>query len=158
MSFRALPLPPGIAGHVWLSPMPGRLEAWSAFVTDARRVGLTRIVCLTPRDEIAELSPAYLAALESHTLPCDWQPLPMRNFGVARELQAFKDGIEAMATALGAGEVLLLHCAAGIGRTGTVAACLLKRLGLSSDEALRRVSAAGSNPESALQSGWIDAF
>ncbi|WP_428424788.1 protein-tyrosine phosphatase family protein [Methylibium sp.] len=158
MSFRALPLPPGVAGRLWLAPMPGRLAPWPEFVAEARAAGLTRIVCLTPRDEIAELSPHYLAAIEAHTLPCGWQAIPMRNFGVARELQTFKDGIEALATALGAGEVLLLHCAAGIGRTGTAGACLLKRLGLSADEALQRVQAAGSNPESARQSGWIEAF
>jgi len=53
---------------------------------------------------------------------------------------------------------VLVHCAAGIGRTGTVAACLLKRLGVPTAVALRRVREAGSNPESALQSGLIERF
>lgn len=158
MSFRPLALPPGIAGRVWLSPMPGRLQPWDGFVADARAAGLTRIVCLTPREEIAELSPDYAAAIENHTLPCQWQALPMRNYGVAQELQGFKAGVEEMAVALGGGDVLLLHCAAGIGRTGTAAACLLKRLGLNTDAALQQVREAGSNPESARQSGWIEAF
>jgi protein-tyrosine phosphatase len=52
----------------------------------------------------------------------------------------------------------LLHCAAGMGRTGTVAACLLKRLGLPKEEALERVRQAGSNPESAVQTGLVDTF
>ena len=82
----------------------------------------------------------------------------MRNYGVAQELQGFKAGVEEMAVALGGGDVLLLHCAAGIGRTGTAAGCLLKRLGLSTDAALQQVREAGSNPESARQSGWIEAF
>lgn len=158
MSFRPLALPPGIAGRVWLSPMPGRLQPWDRFVAEARAAGLTRIVCLTPREEIAELSPDYAAAIEARTLPCQWQALTMRNYGVAQELQGFKAGVEEMAVALGGGEVLLLHCAAGIGRTGTAAACLLKRLGLSTDAALQQVREAGSNPESARQSGWIEAF
>jgi protein-tyrosine phosphatase len=59
---------------------------------------------------------------------------------------------------LRAGESVLLHCAAGIGRTGTAAACVLKSLGLTRDEALERVRAAGSDPQSAAQSGLIDAF
>ena len=50
------------------------------------------------------------------------------------------------------------HCAAGIGRTGTVAACVLKQLGLGSEQALQQVRDAGSNPQSALQSGWIERF
>ena len=57
-----------------------------------------------------------------------------------------------------AGDAVMLHCAAGIGRTGTAAACLLKRLGLSSSEAIQRVRDAGSNPENALQSGLVDRF
>lgn len=158
MSFRPLALPPGVAGRVWLSPMPGRLQPWERFVTEARDAGLTRIVCLTPPEEIAELSPDYAEAIESHTLPCQWQALPMRNYGVAPDLPAFQVGVEEMALALGRGEVLLLHCAAGIGRTGTAAACLLKRLGLSTDAALQQVREAGSNPESARQSGWIETF
>ena len=39
---------------------------------------------------------------------------------------------------------MVLHCAAGIGRTGTTAACLLKGLGLSTAQALKQVREAGS--------------
>lgn len=155
---RPLPLPPPTPGQLWLAAMPGRLQAWPDFEAEARRHGLTRIVCLTPLDEVAELSPDYHAAIVAGRLPWRWQPLAMRNFGLADSLRAYQDGVAEMADALAAGEVLLLHCAAGIGRTGTTAACLLKRLGLPTDEALGRVRAAGSNPESALQSGLIDRF
>ncbi len=155
---RALPLPSPLPGQVWLSAMPGRWQSWPHFEADARRRGLTRIVCLTPLDEVAELSPHYHAALVGGGLPWRWQALAMRNFGVADSLRAYQDGIAEMADALVAGEVLLLHCAAGIGRTGTTAACLLKRLGLPAGEALRRVREAGSNPESARQSGLIERF
>lgn len=155
---RPLPLPPSAPGQVWLSAMPGRLQPWSQFEADARERGLMRIVCLTPLDEVAELSPDYHAAVVEGRLPYRWQPLAMRNFGLADSLRAYQDGVAEMTDALTAGEVLLLHCAAGIGRTGTTAACLLKRLGLPTDEALRRVREAGSNPESALQSGLIERF
>lgn len=158
MSLRALPLPPAVAGRLWLGPMPGRRGAWPDFVVAARAAGLTRIVCLTPRDEIAALAPDYLAAIESDTLPCRWQLLPMHNFGLAQELDGFRAAIDELATSLGRGEVVLLHCAAGLGRTGTAAACVLKRLGLGSAAALQQVREAGSNPQSAQQSGWIDRF
>lgn len=155
---RPLPLPPPTTGAVWLSAMPGRFQPWPAFLAEARRRDLARIVCLAPLDELAELSPDYHVAVLTGRLPCRWQALPMRNFGLADDLRAFEDGIAQIADGLGRGEAVLLHCAAGIGRTGTAAACLLKHLGLPADEALRRVREAGSNPESALQSGLIDRF
>jgi protein-tyrosine phosphatase len=113
---------------------------------------------LTPLHEITSISPAYQNALERDSFPFKWLHLPMRDFGVALEAQAFRDGVEQVAQHVLAGESLLLHCAAGIGRTGTVAACVLKRLGLPTAHALQRVREAGSNPQSAVQSGVIETF
>lgn len=138
--------------------MPGRLEPWPAFLTEARRVGLTAVVCLNPLTEVAELSPAYYASIRASELPFRLVHLPMRNYGLAAQADLFRASIESVADELARGEVMLLHCAAGMGRTGTVAACLLKRLGLPKSEALDRVRAAGSNPESAVQTGLVDTF
>jgi len=158
MPFRPLPLPDPVRGALWLHAMPGRLEPWDEFLSDARRVRLTLIVCLTPRHELASLSPDYDAALRQGMLPMRWQNLPMRDLGLAPNREAFREGIEQLALDVSGGEVALLHCAAGIGRTGTAAACLLKRLGLPRSQALQRVRAAGSSPESAAQSGLVDTF
>jgi protein-tyrosine phosphatase len=158
MPFRPLPLPDPVRGALWLDAMPGRLEPWDEFLANAQRVRLTLIVCLTPRHELASLSPDYDAALRQGTLPTRWQHLPMRDLGLAPNREAFREGIEQLALDLSAGAVALLHCAAGIGRTGTAAACLLKRLGLPRSLALQRVRAAGSSPESAAQSGLVDTF
>lgn len=156
--FRALPLPAPVAGRLWLHAMPGRREDWLEFLRRAEAAALTRIVCLTPRAEIAVLSPEYLHAIEEELLPCALQEIAMADFGLSADAQAFADGVRELAKALRGGESALLHCAAGIGRTGTVAACVLKALGLPTAEALACVAAAGSRPESALQSGWVDAF
>lgn len=158
MSFRALPLPATVPGRLWLSAMPAAQEPWTDFARRARAAELTRIVCLTPRAEIAQRSPAYLQAIEHDRLPCALELLAMANFGVSDDAQAFARQVHALAQRLRDGESLLLHCAWGIGRTGTLAACLLKALGLDRASALAQVQAAGSNPQSALQSGWVDAF
>lgn len=158
VSFRRVSLPESIRGALWLHAMPGRLEPWPAFLEEAQRVGLGLLVCLTPRHELASMSPAYDAALRDGTLAMRWQHLPMRDLGLAPNLEVFRAGIERIAQDVSGGEVTLLHCAAGIGRTGTAAACLLKRLGLPREEALERVRAAGSSPESAAQSGLIHNF
>lgn len=157
-NFRALPLPPEVKGRLWLSAMPGRHTPWPVFLDDARRTGLDLLVCLNPLDEIAYVSPAYHSAIVASELPCRWLHLPMRNFALAEQFHAFKPAVEQVARELQGGASVLLHCAAGIGRTGTMAACVLKQLGLPRDEALWRVRDAGSSPESAVQSGLVDEF
>ncbi|MDH3208818.1 MAG: tyrosine-protein phosphatase [Burkholderiaceae bacterium] len=156
--FRPIALPPTAKGALWLHSMPGRLEPWEAFLVEARRTEVTLLVCLTPRYELASISPAYDAALTQGSLPMRWLHLPMRNFGLGDDVDAFRAGIEQTAADVTRGDIALLHCAAGIGRTGTAAACLLKSLGLPKDQALQRVRDAGSNPESAVQSGLVDTF
>jgi protein-tyrosine phosphatase len=158
MPFRPVALPPQVPGELWLASMPGRFEPWSDFETQARRTGLALVVCLTERDEIAELSPAYHAAVTHGRVPFRWMSLPMRNFGLPEDAAAFRRQVQEVATALRQGDAVLMHCAAGIGRTGSTAACVLKALGLSTDEALQRVLDAGSNPQNAQQSGLVEWF
>src|SRR4051812_31043317 len=158
MAFRPVALPPDVPGTLWLASMPGRFEAWSTFEAQAQRSRLALVVCLTPRDEIAELSPDYHAAVTGGGMPFRWMPLPVRNFGVPQDRATFRRQIGEITDALRQGEAVLLHCAAGIGRTGSTAACVLKALGLSTPEALQRVLDAGSNPQNAQQSGLVDWF
>lgn len=158
MALRALVLPADVPGRLWLDAMPGRFESWPAFVESARRARLDLIVCLAERSELARLSPAYERAVSDGTLPARWLHLPIRDFGIPAVLDDYRGGVLQIADALRRGESVLLHCAAGIGRTGTTAACLLKALGCPAPQALRDVRAAGSSPESAGQSGLIDRF
>jgi protein-tyrosine phosphatase len=158
MPFRPVALPPQVPGTLWLASMPARFETWSAFETQARHAGLALVVCLTPKDEIAELSPAYHAAVRDGRLAFRWMSLPMRNFGLPEDTAGFRRQVQEIAQALRQGDAVLMHCAAGIGRTGSTAACVLKALGVSTDEALQRVLDAGSNPQNAQQSGLVEWF
>ena len=90
MPFRSVELPPEVPGKLWLASMPGRFEAWSDFEAQAGHKQLALVVSLTPRDEIAELSPAYHAALTRGGMPFRWMSLPVRNFGVPEDAAAFR--------------------------------------------------------------------
>ena len=158
MALRSVVLPESAAGSLWLGSMPGRFQSWSSFTTEAERSGLGLVVCLTPKPELAELSPDYHAALARGRLPFRWLHVPMRNFGLPEDPPAFRRDIGAIADTIREGKAVLLHCAAGLGRTGTAAACVLKALGLDAHEALQRVRDAGSNPQNAEQSGLVDWF
>jgi protein-tyrosine phosphatase len=158
MSFRAVRLPGDVQGQLWLASMPGRFEGWAEFEERARRSRLNLVVCLTPPSEVQELSPQYHAAVTGGTAGFRWLNVPIRNFGVPHDADGFRRAVADITQALREGESVMLHCAAGIGRTGTTAACVLKALGLPSADALQRVRDAGSNPENASQSGLVDWF
>lgn len=158
MALRPVALPDAVPGTLWLGAMPGRFESWPSFEAQAQRLKLSQVVCLTPRGEMAELSPAYHAAVSEGTVPFRWRLVAMRNFGSPEDAALFRREVLDLADALRRGESVMLHCAAGIGRTGTTAACLLKALGLPAQEALQRVRNAGSNPQNAEQSGLVDWF
>lgn len=157
MPLRPLPLPAALPGRLWLSSMPGRLEPWHQFERMASEAGLSRIVCLTPWDEVERLAPSYALAIGRQPR-WHWQHLPMEDFGLHDDATRYREGVLEIAAALQAGESVLLHCAAGIGRTGTTAACVLKALGMDAPRALAQVRAVGSNPQSAEQNGLLDHF
>lgn len=158
MPARAVELPADVPGRLWLASMPGRFEPWPEFLAEARQLGIQRVVSLTPRSELAELSPSYHAAVLAGKLPFTWSHLPMRNFGLPEDIVGFRQEVRAVAGALRQGETVLLHCAAGMGRTGSAAACVLKALGMDTTQALRKVRDAGSNPQNAEQSGLVEWF
>lgn len=55
---------------------------------------------------------------------------------------------------------ILIHCIGGLGRTGVIAGCLLRALGVSPDQALRRLVAARGKecPQTAEQRSFVEGF
>ena len=147
--FRQVDLPDGVPGRLYLHSMPGRNEGWSTFVAEAESARLDLLVCLTPTSEIQLKSPAYAHARLASVLPCECRDFPIPDFGAPPVVDrpAFRGFVAALARELAAGTTVLIHCGAGIGRTGTLTICLLLELGVEPQEADRRVRHAGSRPE-----------
>lgn len=144
---RAVPLPEGVAGALFLSSMPGRLERLDRAFRRLRRLRIDRIVCLTSIEEARAKSPRYAAALRNGGLPWPVRMFPIVDFGVPDDPDAFRSLVAEMREWLLAGERLLVHCAAGFGRTGSVATCALVAVGVEPDAARRAVFDAGGRPE-----------
>jgi len=154
--FRKLELPPGVAGALYLHSMPGREEALEDAVAEMRRLSISRVVSLADLAEISVKSEAYAHAIEAAEIPATLASCPIPDRGVPEDPAAFVMSAEQTALALKSGEKILGHCGAGVGRTGTYAAAVLLRLGLSKNQALARVRQAGSNPETKEQLDLLD--
>ncbi len=155
---RSVALPAGVPGELVLSAMPGRYRPLDEDIAEAESSGISRIVCLAPRSEIQVKSPAYARALRSRSLPWPVEFFPIEDRGTADNREAFREFISHMAADLRAGEGILLHCGAGIGRTGMVAVCVLISLGSPKAYAEMVVRRAGSYPERPEQRELIQWF
>jgi protein-tyrosine phosphatase len=135
--------------------MPGRHEPYATARAAIANARVNRVVCLTPESELRAHSPEYAEAI-ANGVSWDHVAHPISDFGVPDNEEAFASMVRAIADSLRRGENVLVHCAAGIGRTGTTAAAVLCELGLSLSEAVRRVSAAGSSAESEYQKRFLE--
>jgi protein-tyrosine phosphatase len=154
---RSLRLPNGIAGALWLGPMPGRLRPFGEDMDALRLHAITRIVSLTPLAEIEEKAPAYAAALAGK-MDIAVARFPIPDFGVPADEAGLFALADETARHLSGGGKVFVHCAAGIGRTGTVAICILRALGLDTAEASDHVARAGSGPETEAQRALVARF
>ena len=108
--------------------------------------------------EIAAKSPQYAAAIEQQKLSCAIDIYPIQDFSSPEDQQHFSSALQLCAERLQRGENLLIHCAAGIGRTGSTAICLLLKLGYPLVDASELVTAAGSGPETSGQKSFIASY
>jgi protein-tyrosine phosphatase len=113
-------------GRLICGPRPPRpFRDGIAALTD---LGVSTVACLLSDHEMpAELAAAYeTAALEVLRFQ-------IPDFGRPASVEALADFLDELLLRLRRRETIYLHCFAGLGRTGTVLACLLKTAGAPGD-------------------------
>ena len=153
--FRRVDLPAGVPGRLLLHSMPGRYETIESVWRQVRNEGVCAIVCLAEKDELHEKSAEYAQALEAGTVPCLVLFFEIPDRGAPEDQNAFWTLAGDVAGRLQSGEAVLIHCAGGVGRTATLAVCVLLALGEPVSNARAWVSRAGSTIETAPQSKII---
>jgi protein-tyrosine phosphatase len=134
MSIDSIPLP-RTAGALWLCALrdvaddPGAVLAYT---------GASTIVCLNERGELERRAPVYADWLREHQ-PGDALWFPIRNFH-AESADATMPLLQMVVDRLERGDGVVMHCALGQGRAGTMAVCLLMMLGATRDAALETVA------------------
>ena len=155
MSLRSVSLPDDVKGQLLLTAMPGSVTPLQATLSDLETAGASCLLCLNGDTELKMRSPEYHAAIHAKSLPLQHLSFPIVDFGTPSNHEGYLAMIRGLAERIRNGEVIAVHCAAGIGRTGLTAASLLMALGLSRDEAIARVGAAGSHAEDPSQVAFL---
>ncbi len=138
---------PGFAGALLLGPCPGRRQeapddatSQTALAEDLSRLaglGATGLLSLVETQELPGGFDGFAAAV--HAAGLAWRHLPIPDYGVPdagfmadwRKLD--------LSRRLREGESWAIHCRAGLGRTGTIAALLLVENGAGAAEAIARI-------------------
>lgn len=128
-----------VSGHMHLMPAPpaNKLELVCQLLAER---GVSQLVSLLSDDDVAALG------LENEPAVAEAQGLefigfPIADFGLP-EAETFSWIVARLCGSLKESRSIAIHCRAGIGRTGTMASCILKELGYSGEEAIERVTAA----------------
>ena len=135
-------------GQIGLTMAPGRQDEdrqtrWQRDLqADLARLkthyGVDRLVCLLGAEELAGLGIATLLA-EAEALGLATENLPIVDDDLPNSLEAFTALVDRILAATAAGETVVVHCRGGTGRTGTVVAACLVRLGYSAEDAIATV-------------------
>lgn len=148
-----IPLPSGVAGQLRLC---GKHAIGARRFADPAMPWST-VVCLCERHELTDRYPDYVAWLDRSGDHAIWWPIADLHAPDAGVMIPFA---VSLARRLRAGQRLLVHCGAGMGRAGTVAVCVLVGLGVTADDAQRILDRArpGAGPEAGPQRRLVDAM
>ena len=121
-----------------------------------RAYGLDKLVCLLEASEIDEFNMQHEASL-CRQVGIKFEQFPIADGGVPANKQAFRQLVRQLHNELKAGATMGIHCLAGIGRTGILAACILVEDGYEIETALELLKKARGfpMPESETQYDFI---
>ena len=130
-------LPFGLPGKIYRSPMPDSpaFDPSHKVIRAYNDVGIEVVVMLTLTSEAETIRGSDLLQTY-HDLGLQVIHAPTRDFSVPEE-GVFEPALKAALAAANNGRTLAIHCHAGVGRTGTFAACLARMVfGFNGQEAI----------------------
>ena len=147
----------GLPAKLAIMPAPSGGKRMEDQIRLLKREGADVLVSLLPSDEALDLG------LEHERAACDGHGILFRNFpipdrGIPDSTEAFLKFVEILHNDLLKNRSIVAHCFAGIGRSSLLLAALLRREGLSADDAFRRITQARRAlvPDTPAQLHWVE--
>ena len=137
-------------GRQWARVLEDDLQAIQVW-------GASAVLSLVEPHEFARLGVPDFAQAIART-PLQWLQAPITDMATPgpATLAAWRAQGPALLQALNSGQRVLVHCAAGLGRTGMLVAKLLVLHGVSADEAIDQVRKARTGTiETEAQADWV---
>ena len=156
IDFREVKLKDLEQGSIFLHSMPGRYEDINDFLEEMHNKRIPRIINLAGMEEIKTKSSKYHEYINGDNPEIHISFFPVEDYGVPENFEEYIEFLRETVLLLESGESVLIHCGAGIGRTGMFAICLLIQSGYPGKDAVKLINKAGSNAETDEQRGIID--
>jgi protein-tyrosine phosphatase len=147
----------GIPAKLAIMPRPNGGKHLEGEIRLLKREGTDVLVSLlTPEEDIELALEHEHAACSGHGIRFRSFPIPDRDIPASTE--AFLKFLETLHEDLLQGRSIVAHCRAGIGRSSLLLASLLRREGLSTDDAFRRITHARGMlvPDTPEQLRWVE--
>jgi protein-tyrosine phosphatase len=145
-------------GNLAIMAAPRPAEHFETIITDWKDEGVEVIVSLLEESEIPGLTEAERTLCEE--LDVEFFSFPVRDKTVPDSADTLAIIARRLADRIASGKSVAIHCRAGIGRSTTLAACVLILLGVNGEVALDMIAAARGLevPETEAQRQWILGF
>jgi protein-tyrosine phosphatase len=146
------------AGNLAIMAAPRPADQFETIMLDWKDEGVDVIVSLLEESEIPGLIEAERALCEE--IGVEFFSFPVRDKTVPDSADTLAVIARRLADRIIAGKAVAIHCRAGIGRSTTLAACVLILLGVEGDIALDMIASARGLevPETEAQRQWVLGF
>lgn len=145
-------------GNLAIMAAPRSVESLDATLLTWKNDGIDCVVSLVESSEIPGLTEAEAALCQEFGI--EFQSFPIRDKSVPPSLEDFVGLVRQIADQVSLGRAVAIHCRAGIGRSATLAACVLIWLGVNAEVALDMIAEARGIevPETEAQRQWVLGF
>lgn len=146
-------------GHLSVMAHPSGAPDLEAELLGLRSKGVDHVVSLLEPDEAEDMDLAD-EGMFCRKLGLRFTSFPIPDFDIPPDRDEALELVETLHRRIADGEHIVIHCRAGIGRTGLIASALLVRDGLTPGAAMHEVSFArgGPAPQTSAQVAWVESL